>query len=913
MKRRNYSNNRPLPTPTKTSQDSDASTKLDSKRAKLSAHNVTSSVKVKSRKLEDDVPKSKVLSSYEMSESGACKVFIETIQYELDGLLATMSTPMLRRHCAWKLVEICTSSIDSLHMLRAYGISNTLLRIAGLLISEPDSYVRLCIQFLTLAICRDERGGINPAIQLPLNVFEAITQSSIRHINRPHSKCEVLSEVINTPIPSSVIGSQRRKFGVKSNILSPESLPTSNQHLNQAINTENCDIIFKELSSKMPKLCSILLDDDINDNTFITNPAKHGELIELLGQTIINRFLIAKIQNSKTGDLDTSESTCNIGGLLTDSKMDEFSSYQSSMRNYTFHSTVNDGETAKNTEYSLLQHICIDMVADITTAKYELENNLNKASPQVLMRLWQGLGIIEAACFRCLENQIHINSFAIPLTRSTTQSKHNFLLHHLMSLLKTLTPVLQVESETKLCDTGIVNSDEDNLHGLFPELCIKLNKGLDSTVRQPRKLLKISIREVWLSCLRALVNLTTGCSDACAVLLHNSEDDVEYLFSILALCLSWKNDENVSNETTEKSSVFSALETALQKTAFDGSLFILTILTNLFESEMEPNKANSITKLLDMKLMQCLNKATTGIDIDASNIKKLCCALTEWSHHGSKASEEVLTASKLNLIHFLLALLARETSSFLSDIIATDDDFSKQTKKETIDNRNTVTPTDDDMNAKTTNIHTEQNENLPLAEIIIAAHLILLLHVIDSKVDNSIRKLLPRGTWWLGIRVLKAFLVLQGQSGVLVIDSAVPVLAALQSMKSQDSGIMIVNTPPVIPITDTLPNEGNEIDNKISASNSKSNKGKWIWDSAISDFVWIDSTTDNNPPYSINPQKSCDINAEIDNENEAFIQDTNSYFKQVLNNMQKKDSKSMGYGKKRKILKIEDIDNIDLV
>ena len=933
MKRRNYNSNNSRPTLTNTDRDLDVSKELDSKRLKLSQSTNVISVKVKSKIVEIETPKSKILSSYEMSESGACKIFIETIQYELDGLLAPMSTPILRRHCAWKLVEICTSSIDSLHMLRAYGISNTLLRIAGLLISESDSYVRLCIQFLTLTICRDERGGINPSIQLPLNVFESITQSSIRHINHSKSENGEPNVGISTQTPSITAGFQRRKFGIKSKNSSPESLADSIQHLGQDVNFENCDKILKELSSKVPKLCSMLLDDEIYiDDKFIVNLVKHEELIALLGQTIVNRFLIAKIQNNKSSHLDSTESNGNIGGLLNDNKMDEFSSYQSSLRNNSLFYSANteaNSENQKSCAYSLLQHICIDVVHDIHIAKLELGNNRNKASPQVLMRLWQGLGIIEAACFRCLENQIHINSFTIPSTMLMTHSKYNCLLKHLMSLLKTLTPVLQLESEEILFDARFNNLDEDNLHGLFPELCIKVNnnsnKRDDSTAIKAKKVVKVSVRELWLSCLRVLVNLTTGCSEACAVLLNDSEDDIEYLFTILAVCLDWKNDEKElsSFESTEKSNIFSVLETALQKTAFDGSLFILTILTNIFESDIKSNKIDSIKVLLNMKLINCTNKANTGIDIDSSMITKLCYALAAWSRYGgsSQMNQEELTSIKLDVIHFLLALLARETSSFLLDIVATDDDFSKSTETLT-DNCNTITPTESDgvspkIFSKTTNNPTDQNENLPLAEIIIAAHLILLLHAIDSKVDHSIKKLLPRGTWWLGIRVLKAFLVLQGQSGVLIIDSAIPLLAALQSMKCQDHEIIPINTSILTIDADKISSRNGDDDIKNKGSTSSKCKGKWQWDCNIADFVWMD-INEANPSYATKPQeisiKPSDINTEIANDNDQCTKDDESYLKQVLqSSIQNNDSTTKGYGKKRKNLTIEDIDAIGLV
>ena len=54
------------------------------------------------------------------------------------------------------------------------------------------------------------------------------------------------------------------------------------------------------------------------------------------------------------------------------------------------------------------------------------------------------------------------------------------------------------------------------------------------------------------------------------------------------------------------------------------------------------------------------------------------------------------------------------------------------------------------------------------------------------KRSSQVRAWLPRASWWLLIRILNGFLVLQGRTGVMLLESIAPVVAAVRALETQD-------------------------------------------------------------------------------------------------------------------------------
>ena len=118
-------------------------------------------------------------SVFELSESGASKALQDSVQFHLDGLF-TLKSSKPRMLCAFKLIELCTSSKHVLPAFRSNGIAATLLRVVGLLASESDHSFRLCLQALALILCQSDKGEIILGIDMPRNVFISLL-SSVQH------------------------------------------------------------------------------------------------------------------------------------------------------------------------------------------------------------------------------------------------------------------------------------------------------------------------------------------------------------------------------------------------------------------------------------------------------------------------------------------------------------------------------------------------------------------------------------------------------------------------------------------------------------------------------------------------------------------------------------------------------------
>jgi Wings apart-like protein regulation of heterochromatin len=157
-------------------------------------------------------------SVFELSESGATKALLDSVQFHLDGLFSLKSSK-LRVQSACKLIQICTSSRQVLLAFRNNGVAATLLRVVGLRASESEHAFRLCLQALALVLCQSERGDIVEGLEIPLNVFTSLLSSVMQSkAYSSSSSASLLSESPTwdsvTDAPQTVVHNihRRRKF-----------------------------------------------------------------------------------------------------------------------------------------------------------------------------------------------------------------------------------------------------------------------------------------------------------------------------------------------------------------------------------------------------------------------------------------------------------------------------------------------------------------------------------------------------------------------------------------------------------------------------------------------------------------------------------------------------------------------------
>lgn len=136
-----------------------------------------------------------------------------------------------------------------------------------------------------------------------------------------------------------------------------------------------------------------------------------------------------------------------------------------------------------------------------------------------------------------------------------------------------------------------------------------------------------------------------------------------------------------------------------------------------------------------------------------------------------------MTKSK-DFTQYLVKLLLDESASMISDMLATDEGMAGSIN----------------TSAKAT----LSDDRLPIAEIVMSAHISLILVTIVINVErsqqrelsNAVKAKLPKKTWWLLIRVLKAFIVLQGKTGVLLRDNMQSILSSIKFMENDDAMII---------------------------------------------------------------------------------------------------------------------------
>jgi hypothetical protein len=162
--------------------------------------------------------------------------------------------------------------------------------------------------------------------------------------------------------------------------------------------------------------------------------------------------------------------------------------------------------------------------------------------------------------------------------------------------------------------------------------------------------------------------------------------------------------------------------------------------------------------------------------------------------------------SSISGLDYLVKLLLEESSSMIADMLATDENASSSPA---------AVKTQHVSSSSSSESNGNDRERLPIAEIIMSAHIALLIISIvmncadasqRQELSKSIKAQLPKKSWWLMIRVLKAFIVLQGKTGVLLRDNMNSILATIRYMETDDeSSDSMINTTAESSSTSAVP------------------------------------------------------------------------------------------------------------
>ena len=130
------------------------------------------------------------------------------------------------------------------------------------------------------------------------------------------------------------------------------------------------------------------------------------------------------------------------------------------------------------------------------------------------------------------------------------------------------------------------------------------------------------------------------------------------------------------------------------------------------------------------------------------------------------------------------------------------------------------------------------DDQVPLAKLILSAHISLLLHVFvkDQSLRDVCSQLLPMRSFWLPIRILKAFITLHGRTGLVAAESMRGAIIALRFFEDINNAHAVSATASVSITTTQL--QTNPLRNEVVISSVTS--GKWMWTGR--DFQWLETS-----------------------------------------------------------------------
>ena len=423
-------------------------------------------------------------SVFELSESGATKALLDSVQFHLDGMFSLKSSK-LRVQSACKLIQICTSSRHVMLAFRNNGVAATLLRVVGLRASECEHSFRLCLQALALVICQSERGDIVEGLEVPLNVFTSLLSSIMQSKSYSSSaSCEsdLPSQHSLMDAPQTAVRNihRRRKFtsskasvGSSGEIEQNEfTLPDKNTHYRTTQNkkmlqdtasntsTSNTDAFVLEILYLLwPSLFSFFGYDMITSQNTTEFFYGIGTSIAL---TVISRYLSHLAQHDAQSQGHSSANNIQLddsGDENKDSQYQNQNVNQNQIQNQNVKKKMNRALGITLREYqNLLRTSVSDLIIPRMQSQEKYDQNdhhddnnflsrlINEIGKEIIIvteilensrknseifsrkngnvnftvfddvlcemkisrtnRIYQVLYLLEASCFKCMENQV---------------------------------------------------------------------------------------------------------------------------------------------------------------------------------------------------------------------------------------------------------------------------------------------------------------------------------------------------------------------------------------------------------------------------------------------------------------------------------------------------------------------------
>jgi hypothetical protein len=371
-------------------------------------------------------------SAYDLAEDGASKVIIDSVEFYID-VLRNEGSMNLRRSCAWELVSLCAVPQNA-QLFRGNGVSKVILNLMEKLQSENDETTRLFMIILSLALVRDTNGKIS-TIQLSEEVFKSVLGICVRDIVTSQTDGDQSGESSQTITTSNL--HKKRKFKLKPSSTDPI---LTNSQQNRKIDLESkgstptkednlIDFLSLKSRSMMPCLWRLLGFDFADHSEKVTD----FDLSCSLALTLASRLLVSAAQWDFThlqisdeegfGNMNLNAGECY--DAAESSPDNPLISYQRILRDAD---PVFSGRGTAPQPQAYLKRICDQLTKDIAcllkdetlgrqSKDHQKNFGMHPKCNFLTARIWQAMALLEAASFRCQENQVSVRNSTNKINR----------------------------------------------------------------------------------------------------------------------------------------------------------------------------------------------------------------------------------------------------------------------------------------------------------------------------------------------------------------------------------------------------------------------------------------------------------------------------------------------------------------
>ena len=787
----------------------------------------------------DDEPSSSLSRSYlELSESGAIDLLSDTLQFHIDCLYSKFSSIFVKRKSLNKILSIVANL--PFNQIQNTDLYSTLSGIILLLLIEKDKMMIYQLLKLFLLLSIDSSGEFNLPYQFNSSIFKIIFELSFHNSEEEDRKnCNLkevsLSPKIITPnknvnlyknnnvsqtnqqeqqqhqhhqkdaVPSKI--HSKRKF--TSNKSPPTSLEKSVKYNNNNLSSPSHLTSSSTTTTTGPRNINLLFDAPQQEK----EEEGGSKDTELTYSTDFNKYILDKTDTDSDSDSETRKIACFLTNrimnrLITDSLLNNnntlckvfedsievLNSYQNIVQEES--NTINLFNSMNQLVEKLISssncnllrskpHKKIKSDTLVNVFKKSLKSDFFYAdnnifsilSPGDLVSLWLHLNLIEGLSYKNSSIQkvfieeykpLNVQNKRTPTTTTTTTTAPT-----LIDILFELLTITEISLLSFFHDLIYDNLPNDKTEGntIF-------ESGKKLLIVAEIDFFSVNSYDIFTACVKCTVNLTYQNSTVSTDILHicsngygNSKHGINqltfYLDMFYQLRIQIKdkncNSNNNNNNNNNNNSSSNNSEITVEHMISDLIVYLTTILMNIFES---------VQSVTTNYLLNQINFNVQFTEINLDDFEKFEISkgkINEYSH-----------LTSLNpFVRFLMYILIRESSAFYEILLETD---SSDQKEFSNFKRN-----DDVM------------DHVPVTEIFLSAHVILLIHsllyidgIYDPKETCKLLELLPYKSFWLPVRVLKAFVSLQEKTNILIVDNVITIVNVIKIMEKYNNMNILV-------------------------------------------------------------------------------------------------------------------------